>query len=611
MMDPGPNDPVTPELLRQWNPGGPPRGMELDPAYSDRYLLDEGSQDTLGNLIQTLQGASNRAENIDAGLGRLQGLQEEQRANLQPLWDLGQTASGPGLLDQLRDGLGSVGGALSNGLDAITPSQGTIDNLAMRLQNAHAIGTGRAPLWMQQQEHQMQLSQQQELMQMRRAQAAQQLQQQQMMKQQKDEDQALGIWKDHQMPIAMKKKLSQQLAAQGNVLAGNLHRLGDEQLVAEMDSLAQYLPKGKMEELTQLMKTPNADLEHVERWVNFAREKKKVIGDRQMKSERFADLLGRYNAGEIDPAHPDYDEFKQSILEREKAQQENTEMRMKLEQMGLTKKKAEQELQINSLMPQVSEEIPMAGGKTGKYVVDPQTMQRQLMTGEKKPLVEVNTKQETAEAAAVGKALGEQFNSTQTSASAAQTKLTKLARMEQLLEGVKTGGLVPTFTQLENIAETFGIKVNKNLGARQAFTALASEVALTLRSTGEGAGMPGQLSNQDREFLVGMTPNLAQTPEGNKLIIETAKKLAKREIEIGKLARDYRKKHGSLDPGFYDEAQQYADANPLFEKGTSTSPGNMKSIQLSKEEFDFATQLKKQGMSKEQVLQEIQKRRGR
>ena len=69
-----------------------------------------------------------------------------------------------------------------------------------------------------------------------------------------------------------------------------------------------------------------------------------------MKSERFADLLGRYNAGEIDPSHPDYDEFKQGILEREKAQQENTEMRMKLEQMGLTKRKAEQEFQMNSVM---------------------------------------------------------------------------------------------------------------------------------------------------------------------------------------------------------------------------------------------------------------------
>lgn len=503
IMDPGPNDPVTLELLKQWNPGGPPRGMELDPAYSSQYLSDEGSQNTLGNLIQSLQGASNRTENIDAGLGRLQGLQEEQKGNLQPLWDQSQESSGPGFLDQLSSGLGSVGGAVSRGLDAITPSQGTLDNLAMRLQNAHAIGTGHAPLWMQQQDQIMQIGQQHELMQMRRAQVAHQLQQQQMMKQQKDEDQALGIWKDHQMPIAMKKKLSQQLAAQGNVLAGNLHRLGDEQLVAEMDSLAPYLPKGKMEELSKLMQTPNADLEHVERWVNFAREKKKVIGDRQMKSERFADLLGRYNAGELDPTHPDYDEFKQGILEREKAQQENTEMRMKLEQMGLTKKKAEQELAASSVMPQYGPEVNLPGGNVQRDKYDPQTGQLSQITGNKPPGVSVVNKIDTKTNEALVKHAGDMLKESKTKAIDSIKTMESAGRIDKILQSgnVNLGPGANISQYLDRIGQLMNMG-GKNQAERVANTRMLiqglAQFGLQSRSLLEGGG---SISNFEQELI--------------------------------------------------------------------------------------------------------------
>lgn len=594
MMDPGPNDPITPELLRQWNPGAPQGGMGLDPAYSDRYLLDEGGQDTLGNLIQSFQGGLNRTENIDAGLGRLQGLQEEQKVNLQPLWDSANTQQeGPGLLDQLRGGLGSIGGALSNGLDAITPSQGTVDNIAMRLQNAHAIGTGRAPLWMQQQEHQMQLGQQQELMQMRRAQVAQQLQQQQMMKQQKDEDQALGIWKDHQMPIAMKKKLSQQLAAQGNVLAGNLHRLGDEQLVAEMDSLSQYLPKGKMDELSKLMQTPNADLEHVERWVNFAREKKKVIGDRQMKSERFSDLLGRYNAGEIDPSHPDYDEFKQGILEREKAQQENTEMRMKLEQMGLTKKKAEQELAANSVMPQYGPEVNLPGGNVQRDKYDPQTGQLSQVTGNKPPasVTNVNMKQESAFEGELGKENVKDIKATQVKARDAASIISTIHQGRNLLDsGMITGVGAEYVTKFGQALQQAGFTKGKDaISNTQAFTAtMANSVAKQIKEFGAGTG----LSDADRDYAVKMA--------GGDITLD--EKSIRKILDMNETAaRNIIKTHNksvkgikSMIPLNIEEPAEYK--NPR---------------QLSKEEFDFATQLKKQGMNKEQVLQEIQKRRGR
>lgn len=591
MMDPGPNDPLTPELLRQWNPQS---GMGLDPSYSDRYLLDEGSQDTLGSLIQTLQGASNRTENIDAGLGRLQGLQEEQKANLQPLWDNANAQQkGPGFLDQVRSGLGSIGGALSNGLDTITPSQDTLNSIGMRLQNMGAAYTGQTPLYMKQLQMMQEMGQNQELMQMRRAQMAQQLQQQQMMKQQKDEDQALGIWKDHQMPIAMKKKLSQQLAAQGNILAGNLHRLGDEQLVAEMDSLAQYLPKDKMEELTQLMKTPNADLEHVERWVNFAREKKKVIGDRQMKSERFADLLGRYNAGEIDPAHPDYDEFKQGILEREKAQQENTEMRMKLEQMGLTKKKAEQELQLNSVMPQYGPEVNLPGGNVQRDKYDPQTGQVSQVTGNKPPasVTNVNMKQESAFEGELGKENVKDIKATQAKARDAASIISTIHQGRNLLDsGMITGVGAEYVTKFGQALQQAGFTQGKDaVSNTQAFTAtMANSVAKQIKEFGAGTG----LSDADREYAVKMA--------GGDITLD--EKSIRKILNMNETAaRNIIKNHNKSVKGIKSMIPLNIEEPPEYKNPR----------QLSKEEFDFATQLKKQGMTKEQVLQEIQKRRGR
>lgn len=180
------------------------------------------------------------------------------------------------------------------------------------------------------------------------------------------------------------------------------------------------------------------------------------------------------------------------------------------------------------------------------------------------PLVSIQQKQESAESVEVGKSFGKQFTDIQNDAIDAQGKLARLDRMEQLLQGVQTGRLTPTITQIAALADSLGVSLDKTLPAKQALEALSNEVALTLRNPSGGAGMPGALSDKDREFLVSMTPGLAKTPEGNQLIIDTARKLAKRSQEVAKMARAYRKQHGHFDEGFLDELQEFADKNPLF-----------------------------------------------
>lgn len=191
-----------------------------------------------------------------------------------------------------------------------------------------------------------------------------------------------------------------------------------------------------------------------------------------------------------------------------------------------------------------------------------------------KPLVSVGMSEEKAEAKKVGEGMGEMYVELQKAGSSAPSRLGKLDRMEQLMEGISTGKLSPAITQVSAVAESLGFKVDPKLGPKQALEALSNEIALGLRNPAGGAGMPGAMSDKDREFLTSMTPGLAKTTAGNKLIIQTARNLAKREQEVARLARQYRKKHGSLDEGFYDELADYSASHPLFgQRGTpATTP---------------------------------------
>jgi hypothetical protein len=398
-MNPGPNDPITPELLRQWNPGGPQGGMGLDPSYSDRYLLDEGSKDTLGNLIQTLQRASNQTENIDAGLGRLQGLQEEQKANLQPLWDQGNGPESPGFLDRLSSGLGSVGGAVSNGLDAITPSQGTIDNIAMRLQNAHAIGTGRAPLWMQMQEHQANMSQAQELMQMRRAQAAHQMAQLEETKRQnqwEDTFKVLGSNLSAPQQIQMLKTMGKQ-----NPIAHQASQVVNDKLLADFNMVKNDLGE-PVEKIAEKLQTGEMTWHDLAAKVNVTskmkEEERHALVKEEAERKQIQSIADQYDKDPSSVSLTQKLKLKEYYTKHGKLDEELQQLHLANKNTQLGIKDKELESSIKHLMPQTSEEIPMADGKFGKYVIDPQTMTRKFVQGEKKPLIEGQKGSEIAEA---------------------------------------------------------------------------------------------------------------------------------------------------------------------------------------------------------------------
>jgi hypothetical protein len=187
------------------------------------------------------------------------------------------------------------------------------------------------------------------------------------------------------------------------------------------------------------------------------------------------------------------------------------------------------------------------------------------------PSAVVNLKQETEESKTVGKAFGDMYSDIMKADISAPGRIAKYDRLGSLLEGVNTGKLTPIGTDLAAYAKSVGLDVDPNLGNKQAAEALSNQMALELRNTAGGAGMPGALSDQDRKFLVKMTPGLGNDPAANRALIETAKKLAQRDRDVARIAREYRKKNGHIDEGFYQELSDFSTSHPLFSSGQGSS----------------------------------------
>jgi len=184
----------------------------------------------------------------------------------------------------------------------------------------------------------------------------------------------------------------------------------------------------------------------------------------------------------------------------------------------------------------------------------------------------VTTREETEEAKAVGKGQGERYNEIIKAGDTGIKNKSQYSRLEQLLEGVNTGKLTPAGTQVAAVANSLGLNIDKNLGNKQAAVALTNMLALELRNPAGGAGMPGAMSDKDREFLTASVPSLSQSPEGNKLMIQYAKAIAQRNIDVARLATAYRRKNKTLDIGFNDELAAWSESHPLFTTEAKPSP---------------------------------------
>jgi len=147
----------------------------------------------------------------------------------------------------------------------------------------------------------------------------------------------------------------------------------------------------------------------------------------------------------------------------------------------------------------------------------------------------------------------------------ARMKIATLTRLDQLLAdpNIYTGTGAQQILAAKKLARAVGADVG-DVSGPEAIQAIGNQFALELRNPAGGAGMPGALSDKDREFLQASVPGLGQTPEGNRKIVDYMKRVAQRSIDVERLRQDYVKRNRRLDEGFYRELERYSEANPLF-----------------------------------------------
>lgn len=173
-----------------------------------------------------------------------------------------------------------------------------------------------------------------------------------------------------------------------------------------------------------------------------------------------------------------------------------------------------------------------------------------------------------------GKNLGmwdaKKYGELQDAALKAPVTIANYQRLGSLLGQQRLGKYRGAINEFSKALQTFGIDpasigIEAHTGLADAANAAQRAMALELRNPAGGAGMPGAMSDPDREFLVSMSPSLETSPDAVPLMVNWQIKLARRSQDVAKLARKYNKDHGTVDEGFYDELQTWSDAHPLFD----------------------------------------------
>ena len=159
----------------------------------------------------------------------------------------------------LARGFDTVGNAVSQGLDAITPSQDTLYRIFAGLEAAGAAGQGRTPLYLQQQQMQQQ-------MQLRRDALAQQLQQQEESQRQHDLqlfEKAMSGPRAPQMMQALAQNPGYSMSKQ----AGQFARVMKEADYGALQAYIEFIP----EEIQQKFMAGQLSDQEMSAWVDEAR----------------------------------------------------------------------------------------------------------------------------------------------------------------------------------------------------------------------------------------------------------------------------------------------------------------------------------------------------
>lgn len=149
-----------------------------------------------------------------------------------------------------------------------------------------------------------------------------------------------------------------------------------------------------------------------------------------------------------------------------------------------------------------------------------------------------------------------------------RSKLPRLEIMEQLIARPEvyqgTGG--NAVLELRKAAQALGFDVG-DLSGSEAVRMISNQFALALRNPAGGEGMPGALSDRDLSFLVSSTPGLANTRQGNALMVRVMIELERHKMkENAEIARYLQQKRSQT--GLADHMQGWAQRNSALTEQT-------------------------------------------
>lgn len=101
----------------------------------------------------------------------------------------------------------------------------------------------------------------------------------------------------------------------------------------------------------------------------------------------------------------------------------------------------------------------------------------------------------------------------------------------------------------------------------ETFRATANKAVLD----GLGGSLGTGISNADRDFIVNQVPNLSNTPDGNRALLNVMEKKAQRDIQVARMTQQYVQDHGRIDANFDHLLSQWREANPLFSEADRAS----------------------------------------
>lgn len=158
------------------------------------------------------------------------------------------------------------------------------------------------------------------------------------------------------------------------------------------------------------------------------------------------------------------------------------------------------------------------------------------------------------------------YDTLRNNAASADSMVDQLDAIEGALkQGIQTGVAGDAIQWARKIGVALGVGNAKDAAAGELAASIGNKLALMARGGGgDGGGMPGAMSDADREFLRDIVPGLLKTPEGNRQLIAIMRATAQRQRVLHEMAVDYANEHdGQLDAGFDKQVREYVRSNPL------------------------------------------------